>query len=79
MKITHLAKHFIALGLAANLEIATSFFRNLIETQEEVLTAEMILQYEINIDTFLTLFQTGDFYAMRILNVLNKEVREKHA
>lgn len=39
----------------------------------------MILQYEINIDTFLTLFKTGDFYAIRILNVLNKEVREKNA
>ena len=30
LKITYLVKNFIALGLAANEEIATSFFKNLI-------------------------------------------------
>ena len=30
LKIIHLVKHFIALGLASNEEIAVSFFRNLI-------------------------------------------------
>lgn len=35
LKIIHLVKNFIALGLAANEEIATSFFRNLIDTDSQ--------------------------------------------
>lgn len=55
MKIIHLVKHFMALGLAANEEIAASFFKNLIDSTENY-THTQVLQIEINVDTFLSLF-----------------------
>jgi hypothetical protein len=72
-------KHFISLGLAANEEIATSFFRNLIESDNNNMTKDQVLQSEINVDTFLSLFDSNDGYSIRILKVLDKAVRESRS
>lgn len=77
LKIIELTRHFIQLGLAANEEIACSFFRNLLQNDGSKFSNEEILQQEVNVDSFLSLFKSKDVFSERILRELNKEVREK--
>ena len=71
----HLVKNFIALGLASNEEIGVSFFRNLVSSGH--LSKEDVLQEEISVDKFLSLFKSQDEVPRRILKVLNAAVKEK--
>ena len=75
LKIKQLSKHFIALGLANNEDIAISFFKNIIKTNRE-LSLQEILDFEVTVDTFMNLFK-DDNYSVRFLDVLNDECRKK--
>lgn len=79
LKIIELTRHFIQLGLAANEEIALSFFKNLIQNEGNNISADQILQQEIQVDTFLSLFKVKDTYSENILKVLNAHVKEKRS
>lgn len=65
----------MSLGLASNEEIAVSLFKNLIENDDNCLTNQQVLECEINVETFLSLFKPNDLYCRKILKALNNAVR----
>eukprot|EP00347_Sterkiella_histriomuscorum_P014194 403361809 len=77
IKLRVLIKNFIALGLAADEDVAFDFFKYIIKEEgAQNMPPEILKNKEVMLEEFVTLFKSQD-YEDKILNVLNSEIRLK--
>jgi hypothetical protein len=64
--------------LASTEEIAISFFKNIIRQDPECpFNYQELLEKEVTVDEFMSLFRKEDVYSYKILNVINTEIRNQ--